>query len=219
MQSQENVKHEIEVRTSWGSLLDKASPEIQMQQVDDKEVFLIDNVYSPGECERLLAASEEHGFGFTSYPKHYRGNLRLITTDESLADVTWQRLMPFVPSTVTLDGCLWDAVGLNECWRLAKYHPGDVFKGHCDASFQRPHKGDLSMFTVNIYMNEGFEGGSTRFYFKDEKAPCLAVKPKTGLCLLFRQPPGQCYYHDGERLGSGLKYLFRSDVMYQRRAN
>merc|ERR1712232_170217 len=121
------------------------------------------------------------------------------------------------------DGAEWDVVGLNECWRLAKYHPGDRFQGHCDASFARSDD-EMSMFTVNIYMNEGFRGGSTRVYFKDraiapcmDSASCTAVTPKTGLCLLFRQPPGQSYYHDGEQLGSGLKYLFRSDVMYRKR--
>merc|ERR1719389_1337633 len=74
----------------------------------------------------------------------------------------------------------------------------------------------MSMLTVNIYMNGGFEGGSTRFYFEGDKKASFAVTPSPGLCLLFRQPPGEAYYHDGEMLGSGVKYLFRSDVMYRR---
>merc|ERR1712060_1013550 len=100
----------------------------------------------------------------------------------------------------------------NECWRLAKYYPGDQFKGHCDAPFVRSND-EWSMLTVNIYMNGGFEGGATRFGTNNY----LSVTPEAGLCLLFRQPPGQQYYHDGEQLRSGVKYLFRSDVMYRRR--
>ena len=85
----------------------------------------------------LLEASESHGYGSTNYPKNYRGNLRLLATDWDLAEAVWQRLEPLVPKELTLDKKKWDAIGLNECWRLAKYYPGDVFKGHCDACFSR----------------------------------------------------------------------------------
>jgi len=97
----------------------------------------------------------------------------------------------------------------------------------------------MSMISVNIYMNGGFENGRTRFFLRDDwlhqlepirdgggeiryharedgAAPDVTVVPAAGRCLLFQQPPGQCYYHDGEELGSGCKYLFRSDVMYRR---
>merc|ERR1712217_374882 len=106
------------------------------------------------------------------------------------------------------------------CWRLAKYHPGDRFQGHCDAAYERKRNVEQSMFTVNVYMNEGFDGGSTRFYLSDpqELKVDLSVVPKTGRCLLFRQPPGQAYYHDGEQLRTGFKYLFRGDVMYRKRS-
>merc|ERR1712085_103773 len=97
---------------------------------------------------------------------------------------------------------------------------GDRFQGHCDTAYSPEHNQDLSMFTVNVYLNDVEDGGSTRFYFgKDavkEKEPNFSVAPKAGLCLLFRQPPGQDYYH-GEQLGSGLKYLIRSDVMYRKK--
>lgn len=74
------------------------------------------------------------------------------------------------------------------------------------------------MFTVNIYVNGGFEGGSTRFYPEgDRDTPDLAVVPEAGLACVFRQPPGEDLYHDGEALGSDVKYLWRSDIMYQRR--
>merc|ERR1712222_128831 len=109
---------------------------------------------------------------------------RLITTDRRFTEAVWQRLRALVPATMTLpdaDG-VWDAVGLNECWRLAKYYPGDVFKGHCDASFMRSSV-EESMITVNVYMNGGFQGGATRFYF-DAKAtprvPSYNVVPEAG---------------------------------------
>jgi hypothetical protein len=208
---------EIDIKTNWRGALQEAPLALSANQVDDKEVWLINNFFSADECTRLLAAAEEKGFGGTHYPKDYRGNLRLLTTDLGLADALWERLRPLVPATFSQKGYTWTAVGLNECWRLAKYHENDQFKGHCDASFMR-NRDEMSMLTVNIYMNGDFEGGRTRFYFQDERKADLSVVPETGLCLVFRQPPGKNYYHDGEKLSSGVKYLFRSDVMYRRTA-
>lgn len=180
--------------------------------VEGEEIYLVPGLFSPRECAALVRAAESFGFGATSYPKEYRGNLRLTTRDPALAAAAWARLAPLVPPTVWENGRLFQAVGLNPLWRLAKYHPGDRFAPHVDAFFEDRHA--KSMFTVNVYMNEGFDGGKTSFLFDDR--PRLDVTPRTGLCLLFRQPHAAQYVHEGERLGSGLKYLFRTDVMYRR---
>ncbi len=74
------------------------------------------------------------------------------------------------------------------------------------------------MYTVNIYMNEDCTGGITSFSFDEKQSPhcrTFDVTPKTGLCLLFRQPPAEQYVHEGKLVEAGLKYLFRSDVMYR----
>lgn len=237
-----DLQREIQVTTEWAKCLEERGPSMAPRQIEHHEVWLIDNILSDNECASLLKLSEVHGFGATDYPKDYRGNLRLMTTDRSLTEAMWLRLQPLVPATLDLGGDIWDACGLNECWRLAKYYPGDRFGKHCDASFarsgQRGALAEESMLTVNIYMNGGFEGGKTRFYFGDSGAYSatrsrqrgsltdktavvetsqFAVEPEAGRCLLFRQPPGECYLHDGEELRSGVKYLFRSDVMYRRR--
>lgn len=213
-----DLPREIKVQTSWASLLEPDALPTVMRRPDSREVYLVESSFTAKECEALLAAAEEHGFGATNYRKSYRGNLRLITTDESLAAAMWRRLQPFVPAVLECDGEMWEACGLNECWRLSKYHPGDRFERHCDACFDRNRR-ERSMLTVNIYMNSDFEGGDTRFYrdgFESREAD-LTIRPQPGLCLLFRQPPHECYYHDGEEVRSGLKYLFRSDIVYRLR--
>ena len=48
------------------------------------------------------------------------------------------------------------------------------------------------------------------------EAPVVSLQPEEGLGLIFRQPPGEFLLHDGECLRGGVKYLFRSDVMYRR---
>ena len=139
-----------------------------------------------------------------------------MTTDMPLADKLYERLASFIPQVVTFDGEEWVPYGLNCCWRLSKYFPGDRFQRHCDTNFVR-NKDEQSFLTVNAYMNGDFEGGRTRFYagYHDEVA---AVKGETGDCVLFLQPPVASLYHDGEEVSGGVKYLFRSDVMFRRAA-
>ncbi len=122
------------------------------------------------------------------------------------------------PTEVEESGKRWSAVGLNECFRLSKYVAGDVFKPHVDACFKKSER-VKSMFTVNLYLNgaDEFSGGSTRFYSKDYASASsveYSVTPVAGVALIFRQPYGASYVHDGELVSAGEKYLLRSDIMY-----
>jgi hypothetical protein len=220
---QSEDKPEIKIETNWASLCDKESPNTQISHVDSTNrqlptnAFMLHNLFSLSECEKLINAAETEGrFGYTNYRKEYRGNLRLITNDQSLTDVMWNRIKPFVPSKVIIENDEWEPIGLNECWRLSKYHPGDKFGCHYDASFARSNI-EESIFTVNAYMNSEFKQGRTRFYDKLRNGnEIAAIKGEAGSCLIFMQPPGDKLAHDGEEVTGGLKYLFRSDVMYRR---
>jgi hypothetical protein len=87
----------------------------------DEEIYLHYNLYSAAECEKLISVAEAAGFGFTAYPKEYRGNLRLVTNDAKLAEHTWARMKGTVPPRLQHDGVTWEATGLNHHWRLSKY--------------------------------------------------------------------------------------------------
>jgi prolyl 4-hydroxylase len=216
MQS-ETTRDEQSVQTIWNGLVDDVDWNIEFNTlIDGKEIFLVQNFLNQEECKRIIQASEGFGYGKTMYPKSYRGNLRLITTDTSLAQSLWTRLEKIVPPVVEENGHQWRPIGLNEVWRLSKYLPGDRFKSHVDACFQR-RSDEKSMFTVNVYLNgiDEFTGGSTRFYDDhEEKKVEATIQPSCGLCVLFRQPHAASYLHDGEEVQSGVKYLLRSDVMY-----
>eukprot|EP00929_Paragymnodinium_shiwhaense_P004173 TRINITY_DN104916_c0_g1_i1.p1 TRINITY_DN104916_c0_g1~~TRINITY_DN104916_c0_g1_i1.p1 ORF type:complete len:288 (+),score=41.72 TRINITY_DN104916_c0_g1_i1:139-1002(+) len=238
-----DLAEEIKVHTTWAEVLGGSAPlGLEVRQLYGEEVWLVDGLLSPDECRALVRKSEEHGYGPTDFVKSYRGNLRLTAMDKGLSEAIWQRLEPLVPARVRLkappvlseaswwssypdvDG-KWEACGLNSCWRLAKYHPGDQFQVHCDGAFEKEAGSEMSMLTANIYLNEDFEGGLTRFWLNDDPyfewrdtfgVPDFEVSPKVGSCLIFRQPPGRTYWHDGEAVRAGLKYLLRSDVMYRR---
>lgn len=219
----ELIRHEKTVVTNWEGLLDEITPEMTCTMpVEGKEILLLDNFLSKDECLRIIHAANEEGFGKTDYPKHYRGNLRLIASDQGLAARLYLRILNFVPHVVEEDGHKWNICGLNECWRLAKYHPGDRFGAHVDTFFQKS-KTEKTMFTVNIYLNgDGeFVGGSTRFYAEpivrgEPRLEEARVIPSPGRCLIFRQPTSAQYRHDGEEVVEGIKYLIRTDVNYIR---
>mmetsp|Transcript_100571 Transcript_100571/g.313491 ORF Transcript_100571/g.313491 Transcript_100571/m.313491 type:complete len:293 (+) Transcript_100571:73-951(+) len=237
-----DVPWELSATTQWASLLTSSPRNLVATRVPDHEVWLVDGLLTDHECRSLIAGSESHGYGPTDFVKSYRGNLRFTATDASLAEVIWQRLTPLVPAKLALQAPatwgdkhwwssypksagIWEACGLNECWRFAKYYPGDRFMCHCDFSFERVVGKEMSMLTANIYLNSGFGGGKTRFYLSDDPyfewrsdfgKPYFEIAPKAGLCLLFRQPPGRSYWHDGEEISHGRKYLLRSDVMYRK---
>ena len=129
------IPQERKVRSDWQDCLDNAAPEsmaaglVQLASGEmgsippQYDAFCIDRLFNEEECGRLLAASEEIGYGATNYPKSYRGNLRLITTDFGLTQKVWERLSASLPQNVVDSrGAEWEAVGLNECWRLAKYY-------------------------------------------------------------------------------------------------
>lgn len=245
------VPNEKTVNSNWSDLLDVVAPTVIKTTPDpEHDIHLLFDFLSLDECNRLIDASEVHGYGKTFYRKQYRGNLRLITNDSYLADKLWERIQTFVPKTLTESGDNYTATGLNSRWRLAKYFPGDQFQTHVDACFQNTSL--KSMYTVNIYMNGmesqdaitttddvedskesslvTFQGGETCFHLpgkqteellqtdrRKRRSPPptqLTVRPTPGLCLLFRQPPGASYVHEGLAVKNGIKYLFRTDVMY-----
>lgn len=211
------TEKEKTIHSKWGSILKEKGPEIQKIDVEKfEETFCLYNVFSQAECATLIDETEKAGYGVTPYPKLYRGNLRLMTFDDSLANLIFNRTKSFLPQTITNDKGTWQLQSMNDKLRLAKYFPGDQFNSHVDASFCRTSD-CRSFFTVNIYINDDFEGGSTRFYETDEfDGPTHCVKPVTGMALIFRQPPGQNHLHDGEQVKSGFKYLLRTDAMYGR---
>lgn len=237
----EETDPEVETRTKWAALLDdipataatRTLPAVAREHYGDA-MIQIDRLLTDEECARLNAAAEAIGFGRTNYPQSYRGNLRLITTDQGLADVLWKRIRPMVPEECEArdykgEHALWRAVGLNERFRLAKYHIGARFGAHVDANFARDDD-EMSLLTVNIYTNtcNPEDGGKTRFYATSavhratpgEAHIDLAVRPEAGTAMCFLQnPQPEAPLHDGEVLAGGVKYLLRTDVMYRRVRN
>jgi predicted 2-oxoglutarate/Fe(II)-dependent dioxygenase YbiX len=101
-------------------------------------------------------------------------------------------------------------VGLNERLRFLRYSPGDYFILHFDGCFRRQDE-ERSFITLQLYLNEGFDGGDTTFIDIDTDAT-IGVKPKTGNVFIFQHD----IYHSGAEVTQGHKYAVRTEVMFQR---
>eukprot|EP00037_Helgoeca_nana_P021729 m.219796 g.219796 ORF g.219796 m.219796 type:complete len:274 (-) comp25761_c1_seq3:265-1086(-) len=204
----------------WAGLLDKKAPQQVITQPDpDKfdQVYHIKGLLSKAECTRFIEAQEKEGYGFTNYNKKYRGNLRLINDDPSLAAALYPRLAGVIPTDIVDESSpssVWRPVGLNPRFRCSKYTPGDVFGAHVDAAYAESVDVQ-SLFTVNIYTSTVATRGETRFFHSGREGGGLAFAcdAVAGDAVVFRQPPGRAYRHDGAGFPDGVKYLLRTDVM------
>ncbi|CAF2100707.1 unnamed protein product [Rotaria magnacalcarata] len=171
-----------------------------------------------------------------------RTNEYTVITDQSLADKLFQRVSPLLPRTLewmadnayfTKDtgGREWSIVGCVDRLRFYKYNKDEEYPEHMDGSYsriitynnesQKTHK-QHSFLTLLIYLNDDFQGGETKFYpdkqhcrfLRDieNKQAVHIVQPKQGMALVNIHN----ILHEGSKVQSGIKYVLRTDILYQK---
>ena len=189
----------------------------------ERKIFLIENLLTKEECERLtvLMTSENTETIGVSGQSH-RVCERSVVEMPDLGASLWARVskvmeehkvMKVVKKEQHLFSGQWDAIGLNERFRLVRYKKGGHFAPYCDSYYERSVS-ERSFWTLNIYLNTlpAEYGGVTSFLLPGH--PCLDVQPRAGSACLFFQPNT---LHCGAELTGGSKYLLRTDVMFRRR--
>ena len=175
-----------------------------------KEIFLIEDFLTHEECKHYINAELEKGFeearvnidGEQIMFKSIRNNERILFFDNELAASLFEKIKIFLPNNEDQ----FEAIGLNEMFRIYKYSKGERFKMHRDGSFKRNEK-EQSRYSLIIYLNDDFEGGQTEF------RDLFKVEPKIGTALCFKHP----YKHEGKLIRNGNKYVLRTDVMFRKK--
>lgn len=199
-----------------------------------KFVVVIDNVFTPQECQSLIAASEA-GTGY-SQALINTGTRQILATDTRSSDrwivdspefaaEFWKRIMGVMSQDERLTCATFNggkrrgfrAVGLNERMRFLRYDSGGFFAPHFDGAYVRgkeagKRRNERSFVTCQLYLNDGeidFQGGTTRFLslMGEEYIDCV---PRPGRVLLFQHD----LLHAGSLVTEGRKYCVRTDVMY-----
>ncbi|KAI9224665.1 hypothetical protein BC828DRAFT_372774 [Blastocladiella britannica] len=199
------------------------------------QLYTIDGLLSPTDCQALISAAETHGFIAAqkgARPRKgdaFRDAGRIaLDTHQDLAAQMARLLLPVIAREPCLaTGC----VGLSANVRLYRYDRGGSFGAHYDQTV--PALGvssDVSTaagtthFTVLIYLSgttdDPVVGGETVFYTNDNAKPgnlVAAVAPVQGRALLHRHGDA-CLLHEGAVVAKGTKYVLRSDLVYSTRS-
>ena len=164
---------------------------------------VIDDIFTPDQCKDFIERAESQGLekidrGIAIYH-------RTMIIDKPLADKLYQQLRHNIPTN--FNGMR--VVGLNDHFRFSKYYSGEGFGIHKDG-INQDSQGNRSVMTLNIFLNEDFEGGETDFLHSNNSQDIrFSAKPKTGRGALFDSQQ----YHRGNVVKNGCKYLLRTDVM------
>lgn len=172
-------------------------------------VWTIDNFLSVKECHEWIIFSESEGYEAAKIGQgrkqfldtSVRNNDRLIYDDPDLADEYFRRAYEYLIPDLTISALS----GFNTRFRFYRYSKGQRFKPHQDGSYIK-NTNEWSEFTFLIYLNDGYEGGQTKFIHS-------TVEPKQGSALLFKHER----FHEGCPIQEGFKYVLRTDVMYRRK--
>lgn len=178
---------------------------------------VLPGVLSAEQCTQLLKSSERQGYvpavintadGRAVLDQSHRDSDRVIIDDPTLAATLFMRLEPHLPRLYHGRAL----VGVNERMRYLKYSVGQRFRQHSDGSYTTADGAQTSLLTLMVYLSNVDRGGETLLY-KDEDldTPYLTVACKPGQVLLFDHD----WYHEGAPVIEGVKYCFRTDVMFE----
>ena len=173
-----------------------------------ENIFTLDSFLSSKEYEAFIVKAEKDGFRSAdvdigkgrSHLTHIRNNERVDWVSEELAEDWWDKLPhDLLPE---IEGR--KAIGLTPRFRFYRYTPGQKFNMHKDG--RQEASGNTTMMTLLVYLNEGYEGGSTKFRQDD-----VEINAVTGQALIFEHH----LWHQGTIIESGSKYVLRTDIVFQ----
>ena len=225
---------EGEVRTGVGS-----GAAVELVDLSDRVpgAFQLLNVLTLDECRRMIEATERMGYHTdapVSLPHSFRHmeNVNWIP-HPNIEEGIFNRVRAHLPEYAAhVAGA--PALGINARFRCYRYAAGDYFRPHTDGSWpgSRAIDGELrvdafgdrwSQFTFLILLSDEYEGGSTVFHgcsappSDGGEAEVVRVRTPVGAALCFPHGghPLHCL-HAGEEVTAGLKYMVRTEILYER---
>lgn len=172
----------------------------------------VNNVLTKNECRQIIQFSEDVGYhqaqinilGGKKTNKKRRNNSRFVFKNAQLASQIWNAIDRFIPR---FSG--FQSTGLSSKFKIYRYHPGEKFNWHQDGVVSKTMY-ELSKLTLLVYLSDGFQGGATEF--SALKGEDRKIIPITGSALIFPHK----MLHQGGELKTGIKYVLRNDVFYER---
>eukprot|EP01124_Arcella_intermedia_P014540 TRINITY_DN21007_c0_g1_i1.p1 TRINITY_DN21007_c0_g1~~TRINITY_DN21007_c0_g1_i1.p1 ORF type:complete len:454 (-),score=77.82 TRINITY_DN21007_c0_g1_i1:15-1376(-) len=184
------------------------------------KIFSFLNVLSKDQCSSLRKLLDfnhdeeaaQHQLLVQAKANHkflIRTNIRRTFIDLNVARLVWRSIKYYLPAELP-DGR--KLAGVRTKMNYYRYGPGQFFKTHIDGGYRFTNTGETAWFTFVIYLNDDFEGGSTRFCpLKEHNLPEQEFVPIEGAMLVFQQ---HGLKHCGVVIESGHKHILQGMVMY-----
>ena len=219
-------------------------------EISHSILFYGTNLLSEKECEQVVQTCVEQKLQKmeTQY-KSGRNNSRFIVFDSLMANYIWQKLQTTLEEGIDCTNLVpfgfdvlrgdWELSGANEAIRFNQYNckKNEFFSVHRDSQFC-PSGDERSVFSIVIYLNDGYSGGETVFYFPkdssieskgldiseeiaknqglDEGYEKVIIKPKCGNFVIFTPN----ILHESVKIEDNdnvqNKYIIKTDIMMKR---
>ncbi|KAJ3171352.1 hypothetical protein HDU87_008378 [Geranomyces variabilis] len=178
-------------------------------------IFLLRNVLTPAQCDKLVAATEHIGYvpaltndgtgAPEAYKPHLRRSLRCIVDAPRFTDQLYRLVHSALEDDLDPPAC-----GLNPRLRVLKYAVNDRFVRHRDGVYVAADGASESRYTMQVYLNDGYTGGRTAVWVPEArgKRP-VEVEVEKGMAVVFDHR----VLHEGRAVEDGVKYVVRMDVM------
>ena len=198
---------------------------LDIQRVEVEGVagaFQLLNILSDEECKQFCEISESVGFvpdAAVSLPRTVRHNDSFTwLIDDELHDIIWSRCKDFIDK----------ALGLNKRFRFYRYGKGDYFSLHTDGAWPGSsvknrklitdnYRDRFSKMTFLLFLSDDFDGGETTFLVDRKNESYVDVRTPKGGVLCFPHGTDPLHsLHASKKISRGVKYIIRSDVLYER---
>ena len=189
-----------------------------MSEIVTGRLFYSQRVIPENICEKIIQHTNQHNqFTACQFGGQVDSSRRdcneVKITDDSIMDV----LMSHVKNIPSIyEGRKLVGIDRNRVY-LLRYNPGQFFKQHRDG-YSMDSQSNRSLLTLQIYLNEGFVGGETRFYSEtgivisgDVGAKHWDAVPSTGSLVIFDHR----LLHEGMPITHGTKYSIRFNILYE----
>ncbi|CAO2821089.1 unnamed protein product [Amaranthus hypochondriacus] len=195
------------------------------------DLITVPNFFTSFESKEFIKIAESLGFvhqGSLGPAKGeaYRDNDRISVNDPNLANIIWESGLSKLFRDIKIRGKV--AVGLNPNIRFYRYKAGQRFGRHIDESVDLGD-GKHTFYTLLIYLSgspqskgkndvksqsnsDPLVGGETVFY-GSRNSVVAEVAPAEGMALVHIHGD-KCMLHEARNVIKGVKYVFRSDVVF-----
>ncbi|HEX6638685.1 MAG TPA: 2OG-Fe(II) oxygenase [Steroidobacteraceae bacterium] len=191
-------------------LLRRAPPQLRRIESAGFPLYVLDDFLTAEQCAGLIEIAAARLRPSPLTRAHYDAEFRTSTT-ANLFEID-------DPRAREVDDLICRTIGIRAAYsegiQIQRYEAGQQFKPHLDCfepgsqTYQRfaGMRGNRT-WTFMVYLNEGMEGGATRFPVVD-----VAVQPRMGMALLWNNlhedgSPDKNTLHCGEPVTQGFKVI------------